>query len=181
MITFASDGAFDGSSWLDSLPKHAIFTHQVGGQGRQCMAVRNSDLLVSNGSSIRMTSLLDFKNRTNSLSSSSTSSSTSPSGSFKELVSDALDFDIVELILNPKGKLLAVVGSHKVVILVLPRPGVYSSASTGSQVSVKAAAVGAYYYHERIGGKARIASVRWHPLGQLGSSLLIRSKDGLLR
>ncbi|UZJ52354.1 hypothetical protein CBS101457_001674 [Exobasidium rhododendri] len=178
MVTFGSDAAPDELHWLESLPHHAIFTPQAGGQGRQCMAVRNSDLLVANGKTLRTMSLLEAKHNRHVLSSSTSSSSANP---YKELVSDALDFEIAEIILNPSGRLLAVVGSHKVVILVLPRPGVYSSKSVGRQISVKAAAVGSYYYHERIGGRARIASVKWHPWGHLGSSLLIMSKDGVLR
>jgi nucleoporin NUP82 len=137
------------------------------------MVVRNSDLILSSDKSLRMTSLLEVKHNEQS-------SSTSR-GTFKELVSDALDFDIAEIILNPTGKLVAVVGSHKIVVVVLPRSGVYSSKSVGAKVSVKAATVGNFYYHEMVGGRARLASVKWHPWGHLGSSLLVMSKDGLLR
>lgn len=185
MVTVGSDAALDDPIWLENLSNHAIFSPQEGGhRGRRCMVVRNSDLLVANGKVLRTTSLLDAKHNNihhDPSSSPSSTSSSSSSSTYKELVSDSLNFDIVELILNPSGKLLAVVGTHKIVIVVLPRPGVYSSKSVGSLVQVKAAAVGSYYYHDRIGGRAKIASVKWHPWGQLGSSLLIMSRDGLLR
>jgi nucleoporin NUP82 len=155
MLPSGSDTSLDDENRPKSSTQHAVFVPQAGGR----------------------VLLLEAKH--NGLHSSTLSSASSSSS--KELVSDALDFEIVELILNPTGKLLAVVGSHKVVILVLPRSGVYASKSIGHQVSVKAATVGSYYFHERIGGKARIASVKWHPWGHLGSSLLIMSKDGLLR
>lgn len=180
MVAFGSDAAFEETNWLADLPRHAIFSPQVGNQGRQCMTVRNSDLLLANGKTLRMTSLLEIKH-SSSHDHSSSSSSSSNLGVFKELTSDALDFDIAELVLNPTGKLIAVVGSHKIVIVVLPRPGVYTSKSIGTKVPVKAATVGSFYHHERIGGRARLASVKWHPWGHLGSSLLVMSKDGVLR
>lgn len=178
MVAFGSDAAFEETNWLEDLPRHAIFSPQTGSQGRQCMTVRNSDLLLANGKSLRMTSLLDIKHSSHDQSSSSSSNNV---GIFKELTSDALDFDIAEIILNPTGKLIAVVGSHKIVIVVLPRSGVYSSKSVGIKIPVKAATVGSFYHHERIGGRARLASVKWHPWGHLGSSLLVMSKDGVLR
>lgn len=137
------------------------------------MVVRNSDLILASDKSLRMTSLLEVKHKDQSSSASQ--------GTFKELVSDALDFEIAGIILNPTGKLVAVVGSHKIVVVVLPRIGVSSGKSVGAKVSVKAATVGSFYFHERVGGRARLASVKWHPWGHLGSSLLVMSKDGLLR
>lgn len=175
MAIFGSDVAAEQTNWLDDLSSHAIFGPSTSRMGRQCIVVRNSDLIVASDKSLRMTSLLEVKHK------GQHSSSSSQSGTYKELVSDALDFDIAEIILNPTGKLIAVVGSHKIVIVVLPRPGVYTSKSIGAKVSVKAATVGSFYYHERIGGRSRLASVKWHPWGHLGSSLLVMSRDGLLR
>lgn len=181
MVGFGSDGASDELNWLDSLPQHAIFSPQTSMQSRQCMVVRNADVIVANGKSLRIASLSDVKHNHNSPSPSSSSSLPPSLNSYKELVSDALDVDIVDIVLNPSGNLLAVVGSHKVVVVVLPRAGAESGKSIGRQIGVKASAVGRYYYHDRIGGRARIARVKWHPWGHLGSSLLIMSKDGLLR
>lgn len=178
MVGLGSDAGIEEAKWLESLSDHAIFTPLQGNSSRpQCMAIRNTDLIVANGRSLRITSLSDVKHR----STSSTSPSSSSSSSYKELISDVLDFDIVEAILNPTGKLLAVVGNQRIAVVVLPRSGIYSSKTIGKQISVKAAPVGSFYYHERVGGRARLACVKWHPWGQLGSSLLVMSKDGLLR
>ncbi|PWN35586.1 uncharacterized protein FA14DRAFT_44270 [Meira miltonrushii] len=189
----------DDSSWLDTLPDHPIFTaptnHSAKGKTqddflaeRTCMAIRNVDVLVSHGRELRMASLLDSKYRSSNGTSSSTHLNQS---SYKHLISPALDFDIERLIINPTGKLLAAVGSHKVAVVFLPRPGglskgasVRETTSAPSQptgLRVKAAIVGSFYHHDRIGGKMRLADVRWHPWGEMGSSLMIMTKDGILR
>lgn len=187
------------SSWLDTLPDHPIFTPPINHSAkvktqddflaeRTCMAIRNVDVLVSHGRELRMASLLDTKYKSSNGNSSSAHSSHS---SYKHLISPALDFDIERLIVNPTGKLLAVIGSHKVAVVFLPRPGGLSKAASVKEninapsqptgVRVKAAIVGAFYHHDRIGGKMRLADVQWHPWGEMGSSLLIMTKDGILR
>ncbi|MCO5565645.1 hypothetical protein L7F22_019319 [Adiantum nelumboides] len=187
------------SSWLDTLSDHPIFTPPINSAKgktqddflaeRTCMAIRNVDVIVSHGKELRMASLLDTKSKSSNPTSSSTQSGNT--SSYKLLLSPALDFDIERLIVNPTGKLLAVVGSHKVAVVFLPRPGGLSKSASVKEngikstqptgVRVKAAIVGAFYHHDRIGGKLRLADVHWHPWGELGSSLLIMTKDGVLR
>lgn len=178
------------SSWLDALPDQPIFTPPtMSFKGktqddflaeRTCMAMRNVDVLVSHGKELRMASLLDTKYK------SSNPASSSIHSTYKHLISPALDFDIERLLVNPTGKLLAVVGSHKVAVVFLPRSAGLSKESTNASfqstgVRVKAAIVGSFYHHDRIGGKLRLADVQWHPWGEMGSSLLIMTKDGVLR
>ena len=100
------------------------------------MAIRNSDLFVSFGKELRMTSLLEAKHEF-------------ARQSYKRLTSKSLDFSIQRLLVNPIGNLLAVVGSHKVVVVVIPR------SSQQSDIPVKASIVGSFYHHERIGGISR--------------------------
>lgn len=45
------------------------------------------------------------------------------SPSTQALQSPTLDFEILKLVPNPTGKLLAVVGTHQVAVVILPRPG----------------------------------------------------------
>lgn len=184
------------ATWLAKLPNHAIFSppmpaRQVGlpdpPTSAACMAVRNADVLVSYGMELRMASLLEAKHNGSEAARTGLAAHTgigTSSTTYKRLTAPALDFDIERLIVNPTGKLVAAVGSRKIAIVVLPRPG--SLASKGStskpaEVGVKAAVVGPYYHHDRIGGKARLADVKWHPWGELGSSLLVMTRDGILR
>lgn len=197
MVASAGDASPDTSlpdaAWLDYLPRHAIFApaQGLGSDAARtahpsAMAVRNADVLVAHGQSLRMTSLLDVKHQGTAL------HDPSSLRGYKLLTAPALDFEIVRLAVNPTGKLLAVIGTHKVAVVVLPRPGALVSkaaaddTSSGSgrmaaSIGVKAATVGAFYHHGQIGGRGRLADVKWHPWGELGSSLLTMTRDGTLR
>lgn len=47
----------------------------------------------------------------------------SPSCNLQTLRTPIVDFPILQLVPNPTGKLLAIVGSHQLAVIVLPRPG----------------------------------------------------------
>ena len=93
------------------------------------------------------------------------------------LSSPALDFPVEQLLVNPTGKLLAVVGRYELAIVVLPRRGYMKQ--VGTMLPAKAVRVGAFYHTAH--DCAAIAECRWHPLGDGGSSLLVLTEDALLR
>jgi nucleoporin NUP82 len=92
------------------------------------------------------------------------------------LTSPTLNFPIVQLVPNPTGKLLAVVGAHQLVVVVLPRPG-YVKLVTPT-IECRSIPIGLYYHSP---ASPLISKVLWHPYGSLSSSLLVLTLDGLLR
>lgn len=178
----------DGA-WLSQLHQHAIFQASKDlapyTTKPSAMAIRNADILVAFGRSIRMASLLEAKYL-----SDKTNDTEQPfEGTYKLITSPTLNFDIVSLELNSTGKLLAVIGTHRVAIVVLPRSGALTSATkpkivanhVSGEIGVKATDVGPFYHHERMGSRGRIAQVKWHPWGEMGTSLLVLTREGTLR
>ncbi|KAG8730544.1 hypothetical protein FRC11_006446 [Ceratobasidium sp. 423] len=80
------------------------------------------------------------------------------------------------MVVNPTGKLLAVVGGRQVAVVVLPRPGITKTLSTRLECS--SIQIGEYYH---VPGSSRITKVDWHPWGEGGASLLVLTSDGQLR
>lgn len=196
------------SSWLNRLGQHSVFalleraddgqaqrasssTSSSGvGTSRSVLALRGTDVLVAQGSQVRIASLSEAKNAASAAASSSTASA------YKVLEHDAGSFDIASLVVNPTGRLVALVGAYQVAVLVLPRPAATRGAgderkdgvgagtpayvrALGTSVSCTAARVGAYYHDDRTA--TRIAKVLWHPWGADGCSLLVLTADGVLR
>ena len=93
------------------------------------------------------------------------------------LSSAQLDFAPQEILVNSTGKLLAVVGTHCLVIVILPRRGYMKQ--LGRSLAVKAVRVGTYYHAAH--GCVPIAQCRWHPLGRDGASLVVLTEDGIVR
>lgn len=100
------------------------------------------------------------------------------------------DFDIRSLVVNPTGRLIAVVGSHRLVVLVLPRStqSIPRPAQDGQAVTTLtclADRVGEWYHDERASNdpdnENSIVDVQWHPWGADGLSLLVCTRDGSLR
>lgn len=88
-----------------------------------------------------------------------------------------LDFSITQIIVNPTGKLLAVVGENVLAMLILPRRGYLKQ--VGRVYAVKAMRIGSYYHAPH--GTAQLAQCAWHPFGRDGASLVALTEDGLVR
>lgn len=78
--------------------------------------------------------------------------------------------------LNPTGRLLAVVGHHQLIILVLPRAGF--AGSVGGEVSCRSFPIDEYQHHPS--STIAITRVRWHVWGEGGNSLWVLTSDGKL-
>lgn len=108
------------------------------------------------------------------------------------LKSPHLTFAIHQLILNPTGRLLAVVGHHQLVVLVLPRAGFASS--VGGEVACRYVARYASprlrmlthssfpvdEYQHSPSSLTALTKVRWHPWGEGGHSLWVLAANGKL-
>ncbi|KAL1408218.1 hypothetical protein Q8F55_005024 [Vanrija albida] len=130
------------------------------------IAVRDKDLIVAFGKEVRMTSLAGEGWEVNSGS----------VGAYKTLKSPHLTFAIHQVVVNPTGRLLAVVGHHQLVIIVLPRAG-FASAS-GGEVAVRSFHVDEYQHSPS--STAALTKVVWHPWGESGNSLWVLASDGKL-
>ncbi|BGP22116.1 hypothetical protein JCM10295v2_000994 [Rhodotorula toruloides] len=140
------------------------------------MAVaRGTDLVVALGSELRIASLAQVKARAGP--SAVDRGGEADLGQYKVLHTPAITFEIQRLVLNPTSKLLAVVGAHSVVVVVLPRRGWAST--VGKTVECRCLPVGAFYHS--LPGSPAIADVLWHPLGADSSSLLLLTTDCTLR
>lgn len=78
--------------------------------------------------------------------------------------------------LNADGRLLAVAGSHQVVVIVLPTSG---RGGRSPIIECKSMQIAPYYYGAK--GSPRIAKLEWHPLGEGNTSLFVLTSDGTLR
>lgn len=107
----------------------------------------------------------------------------------------ALNFQIQQLCVNPTGKLIAIAGTHLVVVLRLPKARQHKSlnqdldceyvtffryiiALTANSSMRRGGLVGAELYHAE---GSKIAKIDWHPWGEDGKSLLILTEDAILR
>ena len=199
------------TSYLSTLPQHAIFglpTEPSSASSsqppplpalsgpRKRLLLRGSDLVLAVGHEIRIASVSDAKARFDS--SSDNLGDDYDIGHYKTLKSTALSFEIHQLVLNPTGKLLAVVGKNEVAVIVLPRKGwasAYGNQIECRQVRInllafidllltkpnmcRSLSVGRYYHS--LPGSPPVASAVWHPWGEEGSSLLVLTTDSLLR
>ncbi|TXT13342.1 hypothetical protein VHUM_00709 [Vanrija humicola] len=130
------------------------------------IAVRDKDLIVAFGKEIRMTALAGEGWEVNAGS----------VGTYKALKSPHLTFTIHQIIVNPTGRLLAVVGHHQLVVLVLPRAGFGST--TGGEVVVRSFHIDEYQHSPS--STAALTKVLWHPWGESGNSLWVLASDGKL-
>jgi nucleoporin NUP82 len=178
-------------AWLDGLAQHPIFhagdtppapaAGRSSVRARSTLALRGTDLVAAVGSELRIASLAEAKH--------AAATGASPAERPHRVLAHALPpFPIASIAVNPANRLLAVVGSHQVAVLVLPRSAgskaqadAAHSRGAARSVTCHAARVGAYYHDEHIGPHARVAKVLWHPWGKDGTSLLILTADGTLR
>ncbi|KAJ9124053.1 hypothetical protein QFC22_000846 [Naganishia vaughanmartiniae] len=168
-------------NWLQDLPAHPIFkpvtekpAEETGGpQRKQRIACRGADLIVAVGDEIRITSLLETKTAVGGKSAQHLSSQRLH---YKNLRHPVLDFPIQQLSVNPTGKLIAIAGTHLVVVLRLPKTRQFKSLN--QDLDCDGGLVGAELYHSE---SSKVAKIEWHPWGEDGKSLLILTEDGILR
>ncbi|CAK9780672.1 hypothetical protein CC85DRAFT_287955 [Cutaneotrichosporon oleaginosum] len=170
---------------LDALRSHAIFVppastsddgwELVGPQPsydglpalkNARLVVRDRDLIVAFGKEIRMTSL----------SSDGLELRGTSVGGYKTLKSPHLTFTIHQLVLNPTGRMLAVVGHHQLVVLVLPRAGL--SGSAGGEIVCRSMPVDQFQHSPS--SLTALTKVQWHPWGEGGNSLWVLASNGTL-
>ncbi|KAL7421188.1 hypothetical protein Q5752_004073 [Cryptotrichosporon argae] len=123
------------------------------------LAMRDKDLLVAWGREIRMATFESGWDVNGGV-----------VGSYR---SPHLSFDVRQLVVNPTGRLLAVVGTHQVAVVVIPP----TSTSSG-ETSVKSFAIDEFQFSPS--AQVGIAKVLWHPLGEGGTSLWVLTDDGKL-
>ncbi|RXK35413.1 hypothetical protein M231_07317 [Tremella mesenterica] len=128
------------------------------------LAISDRDLFVVMGREIRMTSLPaeGFDALEGAV------------GNYKTLSSTLVCFPILQIVPNPTGRLLAVIGQTQIVVLVLPKGGMSSG-----EVQCKSFAIDEYQFSST--SSSKISKVIWHPLGEGGNSLWILTSDGQLR
>ncbi|WFD30213.1 hypothetical protein MSPP1_001230 [Malassezia sp. CBS 17886] len=177
----ADDAAGSARAWLDALPAHPVFARagdgasaggagtDGGGERTARLATRGTDLVVAAGCEVRLTGLAQAKRALQS-------GGGDGALSYKVLAHPLLNFPVRQVVVNPTGKLLAVVGTHAVVLVILPRRGYMKH--IGTQLEVKALRLGAYYHGP---GAPVVVQCRWHPLGRDGASLVVLTDDAILR
>ncbi|GAA5936883.1 hypothetical protein JCM3775_002734 [Rhodotorula graminis] len=161
------------SSHLGS--KSSIERRIKGGRTTRVAVVRGTDLVVAVGSELRMASLAQVKSR--AIEAGESPVEDVDLGDYKVLNTPAVTFEIQQLIVSPTSKLLAVVGAHSVVVVVLPRRGWTNTVS--KTLECRSLPVGAFYHS--LPGSPAVASVLWHPLGHDASSLVVLTSDATLR
>lgn len=163
--------------WQEALSTHPIVTERRAPNERESaditrrtslLETRGTDLLAVVDNELRMTSVAYAKRHYEQ---------EEGALSFKVLTSEALDFTIQSIHLNPTGKLLVVVGVYEVVIVILPRRGYMKQ--VGTALPVKAVRVGTFYHAPH--GTSPIAQCKWHPYGAGGVSLIVLTEDAVVR
>ncbi|BGP05254.1 hypothetical protein JCM10049v2_001059 [Rhodotorula toruloides] len=152
---------------------HDVERRLKGARTSRLVVARGTDLVVAVGSELRMASLAEVKAR----SGADSADGETDLGEYKVLDTPAINFEIQQLVLNSTSKLLAVVGAHSVVVVVLPRRGWANT--VGKTIECRCLPVGAFYHS--LPGSPAIASALWHPLGADSSYLLLLTTDCTLR
>ncbi|TKA57183.1 hypothetical protein B0A53_01139 [Rhodotorula sp. CCFEE 5036] len=147
-----------------------------GARTSNVAVVRGADLVVAVGSELRIASLAQVKANARA-DYDEHALAEKDIGEYKVLHTPTITFEIQQLVLNSTSKLLAVVGAHSVVVVVLPRRG--WSTAVGKTIECRCLPIGAFYHS--LPGSPSIASVLWHPLGADASSLLLLTVDCTLR
>ncbi|WVQ96138.1 hypothetical protein IAU59_003240 [Kwoniella sp. CBS 9459] len=144
-------------------------TDDLVGQKTSRMVIRDKDLIVAMGREVRMMSLgsgeREWEVKDGKV------------GTYKTLHSSALNFAIHHVIPNPTGRLLAVVGHHQIVILVLPKNS-YSSPQAG-EIECRGIPIDEFQFSPS--SNDIISQVSWHPWGESGNSLWVLTANGKLR
>ncbi|OCF37125.1 hypothetical protein I316_01031 [Kwoniella heveanensis BCC8398] len=159
-----ANAATDGEWELIDKP-----TDDLVGQKMGRMVMRDKDLLVAIGREVRMMSLgsgeREWEVKDGKV------------GTYRNLHSPSLNFAIHHVIPNPTGRLLAVVGHHQIVVLVLPKNS-YSVPQSG-EVECRAIPIDEFQFSPS--SNDIISKVSWHPWGESGNSLWVLTANGNLR
>ncbi|GAA5826203.1 hypothetical protein JCM11251_007206 [Rhodosporidiobolus azoricus] len=146
-----------------------------GGRKTRLVVVRGTDVVVAVGRELRMASLADVKARCRD--EQDALDEDLELGEYKVLDTPTITFEIQQLVLNPTSKLLAVIGAHSVVVVVLPRKGWANS--VGKTLECRSLPVGKFYH--TLPGSPLVAQALWHPWGEHASSLLVLTADSTVR
>ncbi|WWD20148.1 hypothetical protein CI109_104624 [Kwoniella shandongensis] len=138
------------------------------GQKTSQMVIRDKDLLVAMDKEVRMMSLSSGEGW---------EVKDGKVGSYKTLKSPSLTFTIHQLIPNSTGRLLAVVGHHQIVVLVLPKTSY--SGSTAGDLECRSIPIDEFQFSPS--SNDAITKVAWHPWGEGGNSLWVLTSNGKLR
>ncbi|KAI5837597.1 hypothetical protein DFP73DRAFT_504399 [Morchella snyderi] len=138
---------------------------------RRAIASRGTEIFVARGNEVRVADLQDLKAR------QPAQHSVEGYREYKRLDLPELDFDICQLEISKDGVFLAIIGENELAVCVLPAEGL--SKMENPKLRVPA-------FHkvgENVYNKATFPIVRvlWHPLGVDDASLVVLSKDGMIR
>ncbi|KAG0088950.1 hypothetical protein BGZ93_010119 [Podila epicladia] len=143
-------------------------------QGLSCMAVHAQDMYLAVGRQVRHVSLAEVKKGVENHGREAATSFVNRK-QHKALDIECVDFDIRRMVINPDGKLMAVVGDEKIVIVVLTK----AIRQDPKAVSCKSFALGEFYHIDK--GPTKIVKVLWHPLSKGLSHVLVMTQDNILR
>ncbi|RKO87360.1 hypothetical protein BDK51DRAFT_46109 [Blyttiomyces helicus] len=97
---------------------------------------------------------------------------------YEEFATPSIDYRVRQMVVNPSGKLMAVVGDKAVTVICLPHSVRFEKKGNPRGVVLKTLSVGSIYHSSEF---ARIVKVLWHPLSYGDSHLAVLSSDGYLR
>lgn len=138
---------------------------------RRAIASRGTEIFVARGNEVRVADLQDLKAR------QPAKQSAEGYREYKRLDLPELDFDICQLEISKDGVFLAIIGENELAVCVLPAEGL-------SRMENQKLRVPAFHkVGENVYNKATFPVVRalWHPLGVDDASLVVLSKDGMIR
>ncbi|KAG0043747.1 hypothetical protein BGZ83_011067 [Gryganskiella cystojenkinii] len=168
---FATANKMDRDSFgLDELKDD----YMEASQGLSCMAVHGQDLFLAVGRQVRHASLSELKKGVENISKTAAEEYIEKK-QHKVLKIQHVDFDIRRLVLNPEGKLMAIVGDEKIVIAALPK----ALKQDPRAVNCKSFVLGEFYHINK--GPSKIVKVLWHPLSKGCTDVLVMTHDGMLR
>ncbi|KAG0769289.1 hypothetical protein G6F33_003810 [Rhizopus arrhizus] len=196
--------AISSDSWLDCLVKHPIF--EISELDKQrvessktkqnvisnnitdfvlqrhicVLTMRDNDLFVAVGSTIRVLNLTEFKDAWTTASKNNIQLSNNWVSSipYKILDTPEINFNIESLTPNLNGRLLSVNGQHSLVIVCLPRQGFGDVSMFKKSIDCRTLTIGRKYYGS---DKGQLLQVKWHPLSETRTHLVALSSDNTLR
>ncbi|KAF9973191.1 hypothetical protein BGZ73_003602 [Actinomortierella ambigua] len=174
----ATPSPFSSSSAKANAPDHSLQDlsreHGYAVHGLACMAVFEQELFVAVGRQVRHASLTDLKKAVDGFSADKAFEYLEKKR-HRVLEIESIDFDIRKLVLNQDGRLMAVVGDEKIVIVELPK----KYPTDIKPLVCKSYIVGAYYHINK--GPSKVVKVLWHPLSNGYTHLLVMTQDAVLR
>jgi len=194
-------------SWLDALKQHSIFAlsekeHEdwrywqtssndvddFSNKLPATMAIRDGDLFVAVGSTIRALNLNQFKNLwVKSVQEGGRFADWIHQFPYKVLNTPEVNYRIISLQLNGNGRLLAVAGERDLTAVILPRSGLRSTrlphdADEGEhieEISCRTLTVGRYYLGRH--PTNQLLKMLWHPLSESKTHIVVLASDSILR